>query len=208
MSQYPLVCGDCFCVKPSPENWCEAAARVIRPREVAHLIRRVPRHPPLWSAAENVAEYLRSAFRTGQLSYIPDPKECDLWCSPSTTFARGGGDCDDLAALAVSILHAMDVEAQLAVGVYCDGRTCSGHAWVEGRDQQGAFLLEATSGMVQRSRPDTYELQYLLHPDSCLDARSEARKAQAQQVAMRELLRSLQMRQQARYNAFATYGLR
>lgn len=180
---------------------------MIRPAEVAHLIEWVPRLPASWSAAANVAEYLQTAFHTGQLAYIPDPKECDLWCSPRVTFARGGGDCDDLAALAVSILHAMGVEAHLAVGVYCDGDKCSGHAWVEGRDKQGGFLLEATSGTVQRIRPSAYGLQYLLHPNSCIDARSEALKAQVQRAILRQLLHTQQIRQQAIANAQALFGL-
>lgn len=207
MTQHPITCGDCYSVKPSPEDWCAAAARVIRPAEVAHLIRWVPRLPPAWSSAANIASYFQTAFKRGDLRYIPDPKEFDLWCSPRMTFARGGGDCDDLTALAVSILHAQGIEAHMATGVFCNGSKCDGHAWVEGRDEQGWFLFEATAGEVHRYRPRGYDLQYLLHPRVCRDVRNEARRAQAQQAVALQWLRQEQIRQQAIANVRALFGL-
>jgi transglutaminase-like putative cysteine protease len=129
-----------------------------------------------------VARYLKRAFALGELSYIPDPAGCDLWYPPAVTLWRGGGDCDDLSSLSLSLLRAMGLRsADLVVGTHCDGRVCDGHAWVEGRDRFGHFLLEATNGTLLRGgRPWVYHAQYRLCPGRCLDVRdTHARLAAA-----------------------------
>lgn len=171
-SDFPLTCPGCFCVKPSPENWCHAIARVVRPEQVRHLLLPLSNPPPNWSSAANVAAHMRRRFERGALRYIADPAGCDLWGPPRATLMRGGGDCDDLSAYALSLLHAMGKDADMMVGVLCSPGRCEGHAWVEGHDEQGHFVLEATSGHLYRSgRPPGYSAQYQLRPGRCLDVR-------------------------------------
>ncbi len=165
--------------------------RVVRPDQVRHLIHGQPRHwlPPTWSAAGEVARFFQSQFVKGALRYISDPEGCDLWGPPHATLMRGGGDCDDLAALGVSILHAMGTDADMLVGVVCDRNGCGGHAWIEGHDERVYFVLEATSGDLFRSRPGGYNAQYQLRPGRCLDVREQATKRAALvAVAMRAAL--------------------
>jgi transglutaminase-like putative cysteine protease len=78
-----------------------------------------------------------------------------LWVSPTQTLQRGGGDCDDLSSLALSLLYAMGLRsADMLVGTYCGGQLCDGHAWAEGRDRSGHFLLETTNGTLLRGVPE------------------------------------------------------
>jgi transglutaminase-like putative cysteine protease len=154
---------------------------------VQHLIHNVPAYelPPQFSEAQSVATFLRRELEHGSLRYIPDPEGCDLWGPPTATLMRGGGDCDDLAALAVSLLHAMNISSDMVVGIFCNDRTCAGHAWAEGHDRQGYFVIEATSGRLFRYRPKGYNAQYKLRPGACYDIRTEATKQAARQVLRR-----------------------
>lgn len=147
-----------------------AIRQYVRPEDVAHLIQTVPAYalPRGFTRAGNIAEFLRACLACGSLRYIPDPKSCDRWGRPHETLRRGGGDCDDLAIFAASMCRAMGVSMAVVVGTHCSGRACDGHAWVEGEDEAGAFLIEATSGRLYRHvRPAEYNRQYLLTPESC-----------------------------------------
>lgn len=165
--------GRCIKMRPSRANQCYAISELVRPWEVADLIQEVPRWmlPRGHTLAFNVAGWLRAQFRDGTLRYIPDterPYGYDHWCSPSATLERGGGDCDDLAILSASLLLAGDVDAWVVVGTLRKGRRNVGHAWVEGADERGGFLVEATTGrLVRNVRPAQYRASLLLGPEGC-----------------------------------------
>jgi transglutaminase-like putative cysteine protease len=107
-------------------------------------------------------------MRAGRLRYFSDPPHCDRWSSPARTLARRGGDCDDLAILAAGILLRSRLKSTfVVVGSVWNGRTWMGHAWVEGEDDEGPFLFEATSGHTQRTRPNHYAADYMLAPGRC-----------------------------------------
>lgn len=53
-----------------------------------------------------VFEWIRRHLR-----YIPDPSGFDVLFEPAETLARGGGDCEDLALTAASLLRALNVTA-------------------------------------------------------------------------------------------------
>ncbi len=145
----------------------------MRPWEVRHLVAHVPRGmlPFGHSFVGSVAAWIQMQLQIGELAYFPDPPHYDRWCPPSKTLHVGGGDCDDFAILAVSILRAGGVEASVIAGKLHEGGRAGGHAWVEGYDERGWFLLEATQGVLVRgARPPAYELELVLAPDYCLAA--------------------------------------
>lgn len=152
------ACPRCLCVQPSPVSWCRAASQLVRPDEVGHLLtarpRRLGRPVPL---GENIAAWFRGKLLAGELAYVPDPESCDRWCGPATTLELGTGDCDDLAILAASLIQAAGGSCVLIIGRLCTSEGCDGHAWVEGFDSKGHFLLEATSGALYRGRPAAYQ---------------------------------------------------
>lgn len=148
--------GEAFWVRPRVESFRRAIALAVRPHEARPIARRLL---TIWGLSRRsfghvLACWFRSQFESGALRYIPDPEgPLDFWCSPKTTLERGGGDCDDLAVLGASILRASGMTGRVVVGTH-DG---DGHAWVEGRDERGSFLLEATSGDLARTwRPSAY----------------------------------------------------
>jgi hypothetical protein len=145
-----------------------AVQRLVRPWEVEHLIdRSAPSGLVAYSSPipEQVAQWLRSQFASGQLSYQSDPSGFDCWYSPATTLRRRAGDCEDLTLLTVSILLAAGVSARVAIGTTLGG----GHAWVEGADAHGGFLIEATSGDLHRwQRPTQYTLTWHVEPNPAL----------------------------------------
>lgn len=154
----------CLCVLPVPYAQQDAVQRLLRPHEVADLIGPPPTAPrTLWNRNDTfpsrVADFMRSHLRAGSLRYIPDPVDCDRWCAPAETRRRGGGDCDDLAIFVASLLHAGgDDTAHVVIGTVCSHAGCTGHAWVEGQDELGGYLLEATSGALHRTcRPHGYK---------------------------------------------------
>lgn len=159
----------CVCVQGGFTDWCNAVKLVVRPEEVRHLVRFGPRigpHTPHNTFANDAANFVR------QYEYIPDPQDCDRWCSPRGTMERGGGDCDDLSVLGVSLLHAGNTDASLMVGRWADEDGPVNHAWIEGTDAFGWFHIEATSGVLRRGRrPAGYYAHYQLHPNRCLDLR-------------------------------------
>ena len=119
--------------------------------------------------ADSVAAWMRYQFTTRTLSYIADPDHCDLWGRPSATFFRGGGDCDDLSIVVAAALDVIDVPWVIVVGLWRGG----GHAWVEGTDTAGGFLIETTAirGNIYRGRrPVDYNRQQLLSRNCCSEA--------------------------------------
>ena len=160
-------CPSCLRVSVEPQARWRAARALVRPSEVRDLFHSVPNFllPPDYSVAGTVAQWLRGSFARGSLRYRPDPPGTDIWCSPAATRRAGGGDCDDLAILGASMIAYAGAAPQVAIGYHCDGRSCSGHAWVEGHDGQGWFLLEGTSGQLYRFfRPQGYALKQLIQP--------------------------------------------
>ena len=138
------------CIQMTPNGWRRALSILIRPYEVANLLRIVPisRLSKNFSFVKNVANWVNK-----NLEYIPDPDRCELPLSPAETINRGGGDCEDLAGVAVSLLIAGNIPCRIVLGLYSG----IGHAWVEGRDNRGWFLLEATTGQLyRRRRPRNY----------------------------------------------------
>ncbi len=146
----------CLLIPAGVRSFQEAARELVRPSEV----------PPAWAGAGASADALGAALRearaSGVLTFAPDPQgSLDRWCTPSATLARGSGDCDDFAILACSALRAAGGRAWIVAG----WRGRESHAWVEGHDARGAYLLEATSGQVWRlegARPHPYRAVALL----------------------------------------------
>lgn len=165
------ACAECRCVSLIPEDRCAAIQALVRPGEIARHISRRPQlqMPGGGSAPERVAGWLQARLATLELRYVSDPAFCDRWCGPAETMRRGGGDCDDLAILAASLLLATGTPAFVMVGRVCEGHGCIGHAWVEGRDGRGRFHLEATSGRLRRGlfRPSGYHADLVLGPGVC-----------------------------------------
>lgn len=103
--------------------------------------------------ATDIAGWLRTQLQTKQLQYLPDPATADVWQSSWRTLQRKGGDCEDLTILIVSMLLYANISAY-PVGGELHGE---GHAWVEGTDAHGGFMIEATSGDIyRRMRPYFY----------------------------------------------------
>ena len=160
---------DFLIVSGTLQSHQNAVQHLVRPWEVEHLITRSA-PPPAWVVthrkpfAEQVAEWLKNQFAGDQLSYQSDPSAFDVWYAPGTTLRRRAGDCEDFTLLAVSLLLAGGIPAWVAVGTVPGG----GHAWVEGKDEQGGFLIEATSGDLFRYRPNNYQLLWHVEPDFSL----------------------------------------
>lgn len=134
------------CRLVSPHERLSALADLIRPAEVMALAGRLG-----VCCADRVGRWMRLT-----LQYKPDKPGADEWCPPSVTLDRGGGDCDDLAIFGCSLLRAGGIQAEVRTGTLDQGNGPNGHAWVEGHDNRGWFLLEATSGAVHRCRPSGY----------------------------------------------------
>lgn len=151
--------GRCLQFRPGIISQSRAIRALVAPEEMADLlvVCDAGRLPLGYSFAHAVARWLAHHLASGALTYIPDPEgELDVWCSPWATRARGGGDCDDLAILVASFLLAGGIDAHVVVGSLVHGGSRVGHAWVEGVDRFGAFMIEATSGDLARTRPRTY----------------------------------------------------
>jgi transglutaminase-like putative cysteine protease len=124
----------------------------VRPGEVAAVAESLlPSVRAGFAEAELVAGWLLG------LRYLPDARSRDVWQSPLATLSRGGGDCEDLAILALSVLAALGCGGVLVVGLMFTRTGPIGHAWLEGRDSAGWFHMEATKSVVSRfGRPFAY----------------------------------------------------
>lgn len=147
------------CVTPTFNDWYDAMNFYLRPNEVRPITVAVRR---LWAErrlpyADALGYILMQAGHQGRLVYRSDPPSCDQWRSPAETMRRGGGDCEDLTIIAMSVATGLRMSADVMVGeVYDKSEGWQGHAWLEGVDQQGWFLLEATNGTIFRYRPAIY----------------------------------------------------
>lgn len=157
-------------VAPNPEARCRAVAALVRPDEVAHLVDRVPAHylPSRHAFGTEVARWLRERLAAQDLMYCPDPACCDIWYSPRATLERGCGDCEDLGILSAALLLAGGAVCDVVLGELRTDRARMGHAWVEGTDESGWFLLEATSSQIWRgNRPSIYRPALFARPGMC-----------------------------------------
>jgi len=129
-----------------------AAAALVRSADVATIAGMLA--PWVWvGAAEGdvIADWLR------RLRYLPDLRNRDVWQAPLATLWRGGGDCEDLSIVALSLLGAMGGSGALVVGLMFARMGTIGHAWVEGWDSAGWFHLDATTSALTRfGRPPAY----------------------------------------------------
>lgn len=119
-----------------------------------------------------MAAWFRQQYRTGALSYIKDPPIGDYWRSPTMTLRDGGGDCDDTAVLGCSMLL-VTAESWATIVIGTVGLWFpEGHAWVEGIDEGGPFLLETTSGELIRAikRPAKYKAHRYVNNEICRSA--------------------------------------
>jgi hypothetical protein len=133
--------GACTRGPSSPPDRCRAIVTAVRPDEAAPLVSKASWFPPHESRTQLAACVLRGAG----LVYVADKKTDDRWCSPSVTLQRGGGDCDDFAIVAASLLLALGVNAWVAIGRTAEGA----HAWVVGMDPaRGQFVLEPQTGQI------------------------------------------------------------
>lgn len=153
----------CRCYKLSTDPSVQRVVfkDLVRPWEIADWWTPV-RNPfvlALHPEARQVGNTIQMAVRDGTLTYFRDPPgPMDVWFSPGATVDRGGGDCDDFSLLAASMLVPMGIEPIMVIG-WVNGRA---HAWVEGRDSHGGFLIEATNGTVYRKRPKNYVVSHKL----------------------------------------------
>ena len=149
----PVCAAGCVCVS-NQTQWCSAAKSIIQPATVQSLVTFTSPEAaaPKYNFVNDVAQWVGYSF-----SYKADPAG-DSWCGPSVVLSQKGGDCEDLAALVVSILAAGKVTSNLVVGIAHDPlQGTFGHAWVEGRDALGFYLIEATDGVIYRGyRPSIY----------------------------------------------------
>lgn len=114
---------------------CAIGRELLRPWEVADLVGPVDE----WALRSGRDFVDGVAAFVGAIPYASDPP-VDVWQSPALTRVRRAGDCEDHALMAASVLDAADVPVAMILGTL-DGK---GHAWVEGYDEHGWFLLEAT----------------------------------------------------------------
>jgi len=78
----------------------------------------------------------------------------------------------------------------VVVGRLCNRRGCEGHAWIEGTDEHGWFLLEATNGSLSRNAlPNEYRRELLLTPEKCVIApEASARHLQTATVTINQIV--------------------
>jgi transglutaminase-like putative cysteine protease len=149
-----ILFGDVRSVAPDDQSRFQAVQSLLRPADVDQLFRPATHLDNLVPLPERVANWLRQRLITGDLRYLPDPTPGDWWQTPKYTLDRHGGDCEDLALLALSLLRHEAVPAVLVTGTWAGNP----HAWIEGRDARGWFLIEATAGDLHRHyRPRPYQ---------------------------------------------------
>ncbi len=148
--------------------WFEATQFLLRPHETTDIARGLDEFVRRMGApfAPLCAAWLQEQYALQRLRYLPDPTGQDLWWAPSATLERRGGDCEDLSLLACSILLAAARPSTLVFGLINTQGSWMGHAWVEGWDEQGGFLLESTTGQVFRQgRPSGYRATAAISKD-------------------------------------------
>lgn len=152
--------GEALCVRCQVPDRAKAARRLIRPHETSAIaIERWTLKPPsqfdaYFRPSAIVGRWMEAFRASGRLLPMLDPSRCDFWKSPARTWHDGGGDCEDFAIFALSLLRNLGVKASLITGTLHG----VGHAWVEGHDRLGWFLLETVTGQVSRSFPPGYSV--------------------------------------------------
>ena len=161
MKQLEMASPATLVVPPQQALQRRAAAALVRPAEVAGIAAGLSPWIGFGSAeGEVIASWLR------RLRFISDPQRRDVWQAPLTTIARGGGDCEDLSIMALSLLLALGGYGVIVVGVMFSNAGPIGHAWLEGWDSAGWFHCEATTTVIERfGRPPAY-VPYAVYPPS------------------------------------------
>ncbi|MCA8946380.1 MAG: transglutaminase domain-containing protein [Planctomycetes bacterium] len=155
-----------LCVRASERERCRAIELLTRPGEVAHLVNPYRALARAYSA-DDVAVWLHRQLTAGGLRYFADPPACDRWSAPRLTLSVGGGDCDDLSILVLSVLRAAGIQSHAVVGFLRGTLGDVGHMWVEGTDVFGWFLIESTNGAILRRAPWGYVSQLRAAPGWC-----------------------------------------
>lgn len=158
----------CFNVPTSLDARCRAIQQLIRPCDVMAHARKGLHHAP--ACHPNEVEAIMCYIRQLRLTYIPDGKRADAWCTPLATLQRGGGDCDDFSILTASMLRAVGARADVVLGWLRKPGRRNYHAWVAGMAQCGrcSFVLEPQNGKVWwNATPDDRDAEYLIGPDGC-----------------------------------------
>ncbi len=153
----------CRCIATT-SDWCTDGKKLINPQSMSFLVSFMPpaSAPSQYDFTANVAQWI------GFFSYQAD-QYGDTWCPPTQTYSTRMGDCEDLSMLVVSVLLAGYVDASLIIGTVADPQGTFGHAWVEGVDSQGWFLIEATNGKLYRDqRPAIYTPTLRVHAGQCI----------------------------------------
>lgn len=143
-----------------------AVRQLIRPAQVAHInIAPGNRIAAAYvTPAQQVAAWLQARLQSGALRYVAEPPTSDFWQTPRLTLRLGTGDCEDFSVLVAALLRHHGLEAGVVTGFLWTRQGWIGHAWVEGTDRCGAFLIEATSGALQRIRARWYHAQAYFSP--------------------------------------------
>lgn len=151
-----------LCVPTNDRARCQTIQQLVRPEEVSHLFDPYKVLVGMYTP-QGIAEYFRRQFATRYFRFVDDPAWCDRWSTPRRTLRTGTGDCDDLAILALAMLRYIDVHSYIVVG----DLSGNGHAWIEGEDSAGFFLIEATTGALIRHRPNHYRARIYAAPGWC-----------------------------------------
>jgi transglutaminase-like putative cysteine protease len=161
------------CVTSTLADRCIAIRSYVRSSDLTGRAQTGPAEPGV-TPAGSVARWMRGMFASGRLRYIKDPEGwCDLWRSVWETFENGGGDCDDLAIVTAAVCDMIRVPWTIVVGTVDPHSPNHGHAWVEGTDGAGWFLIEPTArtdNLCRHSRPVLYRRQQLLTMTGCVEA--------------------------------------
>lgn len=146
-------------------DWDRRARELVRPFEVMNQMAAIEafRGRPDGSLAVAAAAWRRDQFARGKRRYVAECRGCDDWQTPAELQRnRGRGDCEDHTGETISQLCLGGLAPRFVLGhLDCSPEDSGTHAWVEGEDQYGFFLIEATNGHLYRGRPDAY--QDLLH---------------------------------------------
>jgi hypothetical protein len=179
------------CVTSTLADRCTAIRNYVRAPDLTGRVRVVPSEPGL-TPASSVARCMRDMFANGALRYIQDPpappgEPCDFWRPVRETFENGGGDCLDLSVVTAAVCDLIGLSWTIVVGSVHPHTPDKGHAWIEGTDNAGWFLIESTSptdNLIRYARPNLYKRVHLLSPTMCEPAPEwSEQQARARQTA-------------------------
>jgi hypothetical protein len=158
----------CLTIPTTLDARCRAIAHLIRPHDVLAHAHAALTHAPWYhpNEVEAIASYLQQLG----LTYLPDRKGSDSWCTPLATLQRRGGDCDDHSILAASMLRAAGARADVILGWLRRPGRRGYHAWVAGTARCGRcrFVLEPQNGKLWwHDTPDDRDAEYRIAPERC-----------------------------------------